>query len=100
MYLCTSVHKGAMKRSAETAKAGTAAANTKVGVSIIEAFSKTVEPQELESVLRIEYRSKMLNPKWATAMAAQGSGGAYEISQRMTALIGKHSVTRIHSTLM
>jgi cobalamin biosynthesis Mg chelatase CobN len=26
--------------------------------------------------------------QWANAMAAQGSGGAYEISQRMTALIG------------
>lgn len=36
----------------------------------------------------MEYRSKLLNPKWAEAMADQGSGGAYEISQRMTALIG------------
>jgi cobalamin biosynthesis Mg chelatase CobN len=39
-------------------------------------------------VLRIEYRTKLLNPRWATAMAAQGSGGAYEISQRMTAMVG------------
>ncbi len=31
---------------------------------------------------------QLLNPKWAKAMAAQGSGGAYEISQRMTALVG------------
>lgn len=38
-------------------------------------------------MLRIEYRSKLLNPRWADAMAAQGSGGAYEISQRMTALL-------------
>jgi magnesium chelatase subunit H len=36
----------------------------------------------------MEYRTKLLNPKWAEAMANQGSGGAYEISQRMTALIG------------
>jgi magnesium chelatase subunit H len=36
----------------------------------------------------MEYRTKLLNPKWAEAMASQGSGGAYEISQRMTALIG------------
>jgi magnesium chelatase subunit H len=36
----------------------------------------------------MEYRSKLLNPKWAEAMANQGSGGAFEISQRMTALIG------------
>jgi magnesium chelatase subunit H len=36
----------------------------------------------------MEYRTKLLNPKWADAMANQGSGGAFEISQRMTALIG------------
>ncbi|KAG5190772.1 CobN/Magnesium chelatase-domain-containing protein [Tribonema minus] len=77
---------GALKRAAEVAKGPEN--RKKVGVSIIEAFSKKVEPQELEATLRLEYRSKMLNPKWAEAMAAQGSGGAYEISQRMTALIG------------
>lgn len=33
-------------------------------------------------------RSKLLNPRWAQAMVAQGSGGAYEISTRMTALLG------------
>jgi len=32
-------------------------------------------------------RTKLLNPRWAEAMAAQGSGGAYEISQRMTAMV-------------
>ena len=47
-----------------------------------------MEPRELEATLRMEYRSKLLNPKWAEAMAAQGSGGAYEISQRFTALVG------------
>ena len=56
--------------------------------SIIETYGKSVAPKELEEVLRLEYRSKLLNPKWAQAMAAQGSGGAYEISTRMTALLG------------
>lgn len=60
-----------------------------VGCSIVESFGKDVTPRELEDVLRLEYRSKLLNPKWAKAMAAQGSGGAYEISQRMTAAVGK-----------
>jgi magnesium chelatase subunit H len=46
--------------------------------------------------LRMEYRTKLLNPKWADAMAAQGSGGAYEISQRMTALIGWSGTTKFH----
>lgn len=67
----------ALKRAAElscdgdTAGAGgtsaaPAARNKQVGVSIIEAFSKKVEPKELEDTLRIEYRSKMLNPKVRT----------------------------------
>lgn len=70
----------------------------KVTVSIIEAFgggtkggsnsSSTIPVKDLEEVLRLEYRSKLLNPKWRDAMLQQGSGGAYEISQRMTAMIG------------
>jgi magnesium chelatase subunit H len=44
----------------------------------------------------MEYRSKLLNPKWAEAMANQGSGGAYEISQRMTALIGWGGTVDFH----
>lgn len=35
----------------------------KIGCSIVEAFSKDVRPRELEEVLRLEYRSKLLNPK-------------------------------------
>jgi magnesium chelatase subunit H len=76
---------GALRRAAETAKGDT---SSKVGCSIIETFSKEPTPKELEDVLRLEYRSKLLNPKWADAMANSGSGGAFEISQRMTAMIG------------
>jgi hypothetical protein len=36
-----------------------------VGCSIVETFSKSTKPRELEEVLRLEYRSKLLNPKWA-----------------------------------
>ncbi len=60
----------------------------KVQTSFIESFSKDITPRSLEELLRLEYRTKLLNPKWAEAMANQGSGGAYEISQRMTALMG------------
>jgi magnesium chelatase subunit H len=47
-----------------------------------------VPVKDVEHVLRLEYRSKLLNPKWRDAMLKQGSGGAYEISQRMTAMVG------------
>ena len=49
---------GALKRAAENARGG-----GKVGCTIVEAFGKDVRPRELEEVLRLEYRSKLLNPK-------------------------------------
>ncbi|MEO1743908.1 MAG: cobaltochelatase subunit CobN, partial [Cyanobacteria bacterium J06629_9] len=68
----------------------------KVTASFIESFSKDTTPRRLEDLLRLEYRTKLLNPKWAEAMATQGSGGAYEISQRMTALLGWGGTTNFH----
>lgn len=73
---------GGLKRAAENHS------GKKVTASLIESFSKDTTPRKLEDLLRLEYRTKLLNPKWAESMANQGSGGAYEISQRMTALIG------------
>ncbi|MBD2040358.1 magnesium chelatase subunit H [Microcoleus sp. FACHB-672] len=73
---------GALKRAAEKQS------GKKVTASFVESFSKDTTPRNLDDLLRLEYRTKLLNPKWAEAMANQGSGGAYEISQRMTALIG------------
>ena len=85
---------GALKTAAEGARrrgggGEGGGGEVRVGVSVVEAYSRgEVEPRELEATLRIEYRTKLLNPRWAEAMAAQGSGGAYEISQRFTAMVG------------
>ena len=73
---------GGLKRAAEKQQ------GKKVNASFVESFSKDTTPRNLEDLLRMEYRTKLLNPKWAESMSNQGSGGAYEISQRMTALIG------------
>jgi magnesium chelatase subunit H len=73
---------GGLKQAAEKQSGKT------VNATFVESFSKDTTPRNLEDLLRMEYRTKLLNPKWAEAMANQGSGGAYEISQRMTALIG------------
>lgn len=77
---------GALKKAAETAHAAGAGDDSsaspaseqdpprpprRVGVSVVEAYGKSVEPRELEATLRIEYRSKLLNPKWAEAMSNQ-----------------------------
>ncbi len=59
---------GALKRAAQSARGDAA---PPVGCSIVEAYGKEVKPRELEEVLRLEYRSKLLNPRWAAAMAAQ-----------------------------
>ena len=55
---------GALKVAAETAS------GKKCSVSIVEAFRDDdgPQPKDLEDVLRLEYRSKLLNPKWADAM--------------------------------
>ncbi len=73
---------GGLKKAAETQR------GAKVTASFVESFSNDTTPRPLEELLRMEYRTKLVNPKWAEAMAAQGSGGVYEISQRMTALMG------------
>lgn len=52
---------GALKKAAENARKD----GKSVGCSIVETFGKNAAPQELSAVLRLEYRSKLLNPKWA-----------------------------------
>lgn len=80
----TALKKAAENRKEIDQKTGK---RKKVTISIIEAFGNTgddnapVPVKDVEEVLRLEYRSKLLNPKWRDNMLAQGSGGAYEISQ-------------------
>jgi magnesium chelatase subunit H len=86
---------GALKKAAENRK-GTdpkTGAKKKVALSVVEAFSGSADGapipvRDVEDVLRLEYRSKLLNPKWTQSMLNQGSGGAYEVSQRLTAMVG------------
>ncbi len=86
---------GGLKRAAEVAQTDSRPGR-KVAASFVESFSRDTTPRELEELLRLEYRTKLLNPRWAESMAAMGSGGAYEISQRMTALIGWAGTSDFH----
>jgi magnesium chelatase subunit H len=82
---------GALARAAQTRKRRAGGdPDAKVTASFVESFgnASSRRPRDLEELLRLEYRSKLLNPRWAEKMVAQGSGGAYEVSQRMTALLG------------
>ncbi len=73
---------GGLKKAAEMQQ------GKRVTANFVESFSNDTTPRKLDDLLRMEYRTKLLNPKWAEAMVSQGLGGAYEISQRMTALMG------------
>lgn len=91
-----------MKKAAENRKTVDPKTNKKkkVALSVVEAFGGTQTEdgtivRDVEEVLRLEYRSKLLNPKWRDAMIAQGSGGAYEVSQRMTAMVGWAATSQV-----
>ena len=58
---------GALRKAAQGARGAA------VGCSIVEAFEQEAKPRELEAVLRVEYRSKLLNPKYATVLFACAS---------------------------
>ena len=82
---------GALARAAQTRKRrATGNAEARVTASFVESFGSASarQPRDLEQLLRLEYRSKLLNPRWADKMVAQGSGGVHEVSQRMNALLG------------
>ena len=86
---------GALKKAAENRKSidPVTGKQRAVSLSVVEAFTGTddgdaIPVRDVEDVLRLEYRSKLLNPKWTEAMINQGSGGAYEVSQRFTAMVG------------
>jgi magnesium chelatase subunit H len=55
---------GALKNATEQTQ------GQSVTTSFVESFSKDTTPRKLEELLRMEYRTKLLNPKWADAMAA------------------------------
>lgn len=82
---------GALVRAARAARGGD---EKSVGASIVESFGAARdggggrEVKDLDAVLRMEVRTRLLNPKWAERMLDSGAGGAFEVSSRMTALIG------------
>ena len=63
---------GALVAAAESAREDTGKSGA-VGCSVVEAVGGDPKPVAIEKLLRIEYRSKLLNPKWAAAMAEQVS---------------------------
>lgn len=80
-------YSGALKAAAER-RSGHA-----VKLSYVESFTSETKVQDLEQVLRVEYRTKLLNPKWFEGMLRHGHNGASEIASRFTYMLGWSATT-------
>ncbi|TLU58314.1 MAG: magnesium chelatase subunit H [Chlorobium sp.] len=71
--------------------------NTKgndIKLNYVESFTSDIKVDDADKSLRIEYRSKLLNPKWFEGMLKHGHSGAGEISNRVTYMLGWDAVTK------
>ncbi|TVQ46323.1 MAG: magnesium chelatase subunit H [Gammaproteobacteria bacterium] len=68
--------------------------NTDIRLNYVETLTADVRIDDAQQTLRMEYRSKLLNPKWYEGMLASGQGGATEISNRVTYMLGWSAMTR------
>jgi magnesium chelatase subunit H len=80
-------YSGALKAAAERASGGP------VALSYVESFTAETKIQSLDQVLRVEYRTKLLNPKWYEGMLKHGHNGAAEIAHRFTYMLGWSATT-------
>jgi len=64
-----------------------------VKLNYIESFTAETRVDDLERVLRVEYRTKLLNPRWYEGMLQHGHSGAAEISNRFTYMLGWDAVS-------
>ena len=71
--------------------------NTKgnnVKLNYVETFTADVKVDDADKALKVEFRTKLLNPKWFESMIDQGHTGATEISNRFTYMVGWDAVTK------
>ena len=64
-----------------------------VKLNYIESYTAETRIDDLERVLRTEYRTKLLNPRWYEGMLKHGYSGATEISNRFTYMLGWDAVS-------
>ena len=65
-----------------------------VKLNYVESFTSDIKVDDANKSLRVEYRSKLLNPKWFEGMLKHGHTGASEISNRVTYMLGWDAVTK------
>ncbi len=64
-----------------------------VKLNYIESFTAETRIDDLDKVLRMEYRAKLLNPRWYEGMLQHGHSGAAEIGNRFTYMLGWDAVS-------
>ncbi len=64
-----------------------------VKLNYIESFTAETRVDDVDKVLRMEYRSRLLNPRWYEGMLQHGHSGAAEISNRFTYMLGWDAVS-------
>jgi magnesium chelatase subunit H len=65
-----------------------------VKLNYVESFTSDIKVEDADKSLRVEYRAKLLNPKWFEGMLKHGHSGASEISNRVTYMLGWDAVTK------
>ncbi|MBM3422846.1 MAG: magnesium chelatase subunit H [Chlorobi bacterium] len=65
-----------------------------VKLNYVETFTADVKIDDADKALKVEFRTKLLNPKWFETMLEQGHSGATEISNRFTYMLGWDAVTK------
>ncbi len=68
--------------------------NADIRLNYVETLTADVRIDDAAQTLRMEYRSKLLNPNWYEGLLASGQGGATEISNRVTYMLGWSALTR------
>ncbi len=67
-------------------------AGAPVKLNYVESYTADTRIEDLDRVLRVEYRTKLLNPRWYEGMLQHGHSGATEISNRFTYMLGWDAV--------
>ncbi|HWQ26930.1 MAG TPA: magnesium chelatase subunit H [Chlorobaculum sp.] len=65
-----------------------------VKLNYVETYTADIKVDDAAKALKVEFRTKLLNPKWFEGMIAQGHSGATEISNRFTYMLGWDAVTK------
>jgi len=69
-------------------------AGSNVKLNYVETFTADVKVDDADKALKVEFRTKLLNPKWFEGLLEQGHSGATEISNRFTYMLGWDAVTK------